>query len=80
MTRQQVYDLIDKERDYQIERWTGEFDDSQWAINDWLVFIERYIKKARDYTGFPVGQMNEIRKIAALAVAAMEYNHTLARK
>lgn len=75
MIRQDVYTLIDGEREYQDLKWAN-FDDSKWSINDWLVFIERYIFEARDVTGSPMLQMDNMRKIAALAIAAMEYNET----
>jgi hypothetical protein len=78
MTRSEVYTLIDGERRYQDKRWSDGFDDDAWGINDWIVFIERYIQEAKDRTGYP-NQMNSVRKIAALAVAAMEYNETEGR-
>lgn len=78
MKRSEVYAIIDNERDYQDEKWI-EFDDSEWSINDWLVFIERYINEAKNLTGYPNQMMNSIRKIAALAVVAMENNKTSGR-
>jgi hypothetical protein len=76
MDRKDVYALIDGERDYQNTKWNDDYDDSQWAVGDWLTFIERYIFEARDVTGHPELMMDSIRKIGALAVAAMEYNDT----
>ena len=82
MKREDVYKLIDSEREYQINKWNTPsndphlqvFDDSKWALNDWIIFIERYIQEAKSRTGYPESQKNSIRKIAALAVAALEYN------
>jgi hypothetical protein len=77
--REAVYKLIDGERDYQDEKWYNMVDDSQWSVNDWLVFIERYLYEARELTGNDGLMMDNIRKIAGLAVAAMEHNKTPSR-
>ena len=77
--REYVYKLIDGERDYQESKWSPDYDDSKWAINDWIVFIERYIAEAKNTTGHRAFQMDAMRKIGALAVAAMEHYETLPR-
>ena len=79
MSRPDVYKLINSEREYQ-ERKQAHWDDSQWHISDWVVFIRRYLKKIDDWTGHPAEQLDEMRKIAALAVVCMEYNKTRPRK
>ena len=79
MSRADVYKLIDSERDYQ-EKKQARWDDSDWHISDWVVFIRRYLKKIDDWTGHPKEQLDEMRKVAALAVVCMEHNHTRARK
>ena len=78
MSREDVYKLIDTERDYQNRKWKH-FDDSKWALNDWVVFIERYLKEIKDWTGHPNEQMDAMRKVGALAVVAMQYNKTRER-
>lgn len=83
MTRAEVYNLIDAERDYQ-KLWENEYDfkDISWKPADWINFIERYVGEskniydANNHTEYEAKQMNCIRKIAALAVAAMENNPT----
>ena len=77
--RKEVYKVIDEERDYQDDKWGDELDDAQWAINDWIVFIERYIQEAKNNTG-QAEALDSVRKIAALAVACMEYNGALRRE
>ena len=86
MDRKQVYDLIDGERDFQDKYW-GDIDDARWSPTDWCVFIRQYLEKAEvgmlGATDVPTAreiQMESIRKIAALAVAAMENNATPARQ
>ena len=80
MTREEVYKLIDGEREYQKFKWNQVFDDSKWSLSDWIVFIERYIQEAKNNTGFEKHEVDSIRKIAALAVACMEQHETLPRK
>ena len=82
MKREDVYKLIDGERDYQNERWKN-IKDEKWSPTDWCVFIRQYLEKAEvAMLGASTieiarnNQMANIRKIAALAVAAMEYNDT----
>jgi hypothetical protein len=83
MTRSEVYTMIDAERRYQ-RRWEEEegFDDTNWRPADWLNFIEGYVHSAKhvndayNHAEYEAKQMNNIRKIAALAVAAMEHNPT----
>lgn len=75
MERQRVFELLDGEREYQNEKWLG-YNDADWSINDWLVFIERQIRDAKTLTGDSIGMMGFVRKIGGLAVAAMEHNHT----
>ncbi len=77
--RDDVYKLIDGERDYQNQRLFSH-NDKDWVPNDWLTFIEDYTFRAREATNDGHdAQMIEIRKIAALAVAAMEHILTPAR-
>lgn len=78
MTRADVYKLIDGERDYQ-DKSQAAWDDSRWSISDWVVFIRRYLEKIDACTGHPREQMAEMRKVAALAVACMEFNRTRSR-
>lgn len=79
MSREDAYKLIDGERDYQIQKWSPIFDDDDWTPNDWIIFIERYVQEAKDNTGTFADQMASIRKIAGLAVAAMQHLPTPAR-
>lgn len=78
MKRQDVYVLIDGERDYQNKKWGEDYNDKEWSIGDWLIFIERYVKEGKDKLGHPE-ERDAIRKIAALAVACMEYYETMPR-
>ena len=83
MFNQEQFDAAVKaikyERKYQDKLWGKNFHDNEWAPSEWLDFIEAYVNKARAgllgcehrAAGHHV-QMDNMRKIAALAVAAME--------
>jgi len=82
MTRSEVYHLINGEREFQDQYW-GDIDDAGWSPTDWCVFIRMYLEKAEKGMVGATSvdearriQMENIRKIAALAVAAMENNDT----
>ncbi len=74
ISRANVYEAIDSERAYQISKWTQEFDDVDWSLSDWIIFMERYIEEAKSNTGYSINVLAAIRKVAGLAVACMEHN------
>jgi len=83
MDRSQVYELIDEERDYQCDRHevkTAEFPhrDEDHSVADWLIYMEHHLREAKwfVYNLNHPDALREIRKIAALGVACMEYNDT----
>ena len=71
MNRQEIFNKIDEERTYQENKWGVEFDD-QNTINDWVTYINQYASHAaRMNVGVDHVEENLI-KVAALAVAALE--------
>ncbi len=71
-TRRAAFGAINSERDYQDERWGH---DRVHSPAEWILFLEHHIAKARSIAATePSLVMHEIRKVAALAVAAMEVN------
>ena len=75
-TTDEVFTAIQSERDYQDERW--ELDDH--SLEEWLVYIEDYVDEAKHILTRGEGEeaqqkaLEALRKVAALAVAAMEQN------
>lgn len=75
-TRMEVFEVIDEERYYQNERWPGHTHSN----TEYLVYIDHYIKQGfqaastLDGGDYGLETRNVLRKIAALAVAAMEEN------
>lgn len=76
-TRLEVYGAIDRERDYQNSLSPMRTNEPVHSVGDELTMLATYLRKAQDaYTSTPGvdAAMHEIRKVAALAVRAME-NH-----
>lgn len=79
MERTEVYSRIDGERDYQDWRWENEIRDDGVPDKDkspaeWLNYIEQHVSVAKTAVYYLNKEevMNEIRKIATLAVRALE--------
>ena len=83
MKRENVYKLIDGERDYQdLDVHNVGHDDSKCSVADWIVFMEKHLSLAKEqvYVLDKKRALEEVRKITALGVACMEYNETKPRK
>jgi hypothetical protein len=79
MERTDVYKRIDAERKYQDLRWNsalreGDVPDEEKPVAEWLNYIEYHLSKAKDcnYHLSKNDALEELRKVAALAVRAME--------
>ena len=72
--RKKILDDVSAERDRQIAKWTGTFDDAQWNCADWHEMITDYSAWARRMgaMGSPEKQRRRLIQVAALAVAAVE--------
>ena len=76
--------MIDGERDYQTKKWNADTTESEGlhSPGEWLVFMQNYLTEAYFHASRnpdPLGStlvMEDIRKIAAMGVAAMEQNET----
>lgn len=80
-TREEVYKVIDGERDYQEKRWARPAHNH--SNTEYLVYIQHYVNQAFTAVSTQDGDqatLSALRKIAALAVAAMEENGVEARK
>ena len=75
--RQAVYDALNGERDYQDSMWGGAAHDHQTTVGDFLTYMRVYLNQADMCQTKMVGSvvaLHQVRKVAALAVACMEYN------
>lgn len=80
MERSEVYKIIDEERDYQEWRWPRPAHNH--SITEYLVYMRHYVNKALDKVSTSDGDkvaLEDVRKIAALAVACMEENGAVGR-
>jgi len=88
MERQDVYKLIDGERDYQNKRWNAETTASEGlhSPEEWVMYMMQYLldaqcilSKEAVQTSYPKA-MEIIRKVTAMGVCAMEQIDTEPRK
>ena len=68
--RFEIFVAIEKERDYQDAKWGGLEHDRQHGVADWLLMMEQRLAAAKH--GGPQEGLDELRKVAAMAVACME--------
>jgi hypothetical protein len=79
MERKEIYNRIDTERDYQDANWgmrrqADGTPDEEKPVAEWINYMEYHISRAKDrvYHLDTEGAAHELRKVAALAVRAME--------
>lgn len=89
MKREEVYKLIDGEREYQNDRWKNDIMPSGTHIHtpeEWIVYMEDYLAEAKHILSrneAPACYNNAmaiIRKVTAMGVAAMEQIETPPRE
>lgn len=87
MERKEIYNRLDGERDYQDANWGSrrQMDgtpDEEKPVAEWINYIECHVSKAKErvYHLDTNGATHELRKIAALAVRAMEIHGCPARQ
>jgi hypothetical protein len=74
MTRELVYKVIDRERDYQDGKWTPD-KHGQHEVEAFLLYMEHYLSEARKLvstTDGTLGALDQMRKVVALGVACFE--------
>ena len=85
MKREDVYKLIDGEREYQNKRWAEDKMPSGTHVHtpeEWIIYMEDYLLDAKhilsrnEAPGCYKDAMAILRKVTAMGVAAMEQNDT----
>ena len=71
MTRQEVFNAIETERDYQNRKWGNDFD-SKNTPNDWVAYISKYLGQAVTMPFNAETFRTQILKVATLATAVLE--------
>lgn len=84
-SRQEVFEVIEGERDYQDAVW-GPHHDREHSITEFLVYMRDYVEQAlhdctrlADEIADPKA-LDAVRKVAALGVACMEVHGAPKRK
>ena len=79
MERKEVYKRIDGERDYQDKTWVARrtkdgTPDEEKGVAEWITYIEHHLREAKNAVYYldTNEALAEVRKVAALAVRAME--------
>lgn len=79
MERKEIYKRIDGERDYQDVMWTPRralngVKDEEKPPAEWITYIEHHLQQAKKNVYYLNDNlvMDELRKVAALAVRCME--------
>lgn len=82
LSRKEVYEILDDERDYQDKKWGGEVHDDAHSISDFLVLIRKHLTDAENalYSSNNKDAMDAIREVTAIGVAAMETKGCSKRK
>jgi hypothetical protein len=89
MKREDVYKLIDGEREYQNIRWIEDKMPSGTHVHtpeEWIIYMEDYLAEAKhilsrnEAPACYVKAMEIIRKVTAMGVAAMEQIETSPRR
>ena len=81
-SRDRVYDVIDGERDYQDDVWSSA-DKTLLTPGEYLILFEEYVTKARAAWVKEHGDenlRNNFRKLAGIAVQAMERHGAIPRE
>jgi hypothetical protein len=75
MNRDDVYELIDGERDYQDSLPSTRTDGREHTVGEYMIMLQYYMNKAVEVwtmTPSDVEALNNIRKIAGICVHCME--------
>ena len=74
MKREEIYKIIDGERDYQDKKWGGEEHDKTHFPTDWLIYMQRCLNKAMtaDEEQDEEKLLSELRQVVALGLACFE--------
>jgi hypothetical protein len=79
MTREEIYFIIDEERDRQDGLWGGAEHDAQHELGSWITYMRVYLRKAEDAIAGKdwshTEAMRNVKKAVALGVACMEYQY-----
>lgn len=71
MNRQEIFQAIEAERNYQNGKWGADFDNKN-TPNDWVAYIAKYLGNAVTLPWNKAAFRTAILKVATLCVAVLE--------
>ena len=82
MTRDQVFAVLQGEREYQEKRWgypqpDGTFKEPAHGVCDYMVYMRHYLAKAEEAAATKPGSieaLEQLRKVVTLGIACFELN------
>jgi uncharacterized membrane protein len=89
MSREEVFKVLDGEREYQNSKWSpyhltdGIPADHTKSVGDFITYMDDYFRKAKEQYTTETGSrgaLENLRKVAALAVACFERHGVPERK
>jgi len=84
-TREEVYQALDSERDYQDRRWGPEQSSGKHSVAEFLLYMQDYLTQAINQSSRNADPLattlalDTVRKITAMGVACMEQNGVVDR-
>lgn len=82
MTREEIYKIIDAERNYQDTKW-GLQHDANHEVESYILYMEDYLNEARhllSHANGVEGGLDVLRKVVALGIACFESHGVPERK
>lgn len=85
ISREEVYLVIDEERDYQDRRWGPEDTEGKHSVTEFVAFMGDYMDQARHECSRHANPeadqlaLATLRKVVAMGVACMEQNGVVRR-
>ena len=76
MSRYDIYGEIEKERERQDHEWGGPNHDATHTSHDWITYLAKHVGKAVMWPWDKARFRYQMVRVAALAVAAIEWTET----
>ena len=83
MGRDDIYTVLDGEREYQDRKWGTPFGPKKHEVGAWLTLMDTHLRRAQDaWSGARDDQsaLDALRKVVALGVACMEEHGAVPRQ
>ena len=81
LTRKEVIEVVNEERNYQDKTWGGNIHDNKHTVPEWILIMRKHLNEAENalYNDNETEALDAVRKITATGIATMEI-HTPPRR